>query len=202
MASSATDTANDPLGGADDNGGESFTREDAFEVLSNRRRRYMLHYLQRNGDIAQLGDVAEQVAAWEYDKSLEAVSSSERKTVYTSLQQFHLPKLDRQNIVNFDDRAGEIELTDRASDLDVYLEVVDRYDIPWSFYYLGATLLGTVLVSLSWLNVGPFGTVPFSGWTVFLLGTFLVSSLSHAVISRQMRLGEGDAPPEVSDSDA
>jgi len=178
------------------------SRDEAFEVLSNRRRRYTLHYLVRNGETATLSDVAEQVAAWENDKAVSGVTSAERKTVYTSLQQFHLPKLDEKNVVTFDERAGEIELTDRARDLDIYLEVVDRYDIPWSFYYLGATLIGVMFVSLSWLGVGPFATVPPGGWTVFLLGVFAVSSLSHVFISRRMRLGSGAKPPEVTEADA
>ncbi|WP_211195006.1 DUF7344 domain-containing protein [Halorhabdus amylolytica] len=178
------------------------SRDEAFEVLSNRRRRYTLHYLVRNGETATLGDVAEQVAAWENDKAVSGITSSERKTVYTSLQQFHLPKLDEKDVVSFDERAGEIALTDRARDLDIYLEVVDRYDIPWSFYYLGATLLGITLVSLSWLGIGPFATVPADGWTVFLLGVFLVSSLSHVFISRRMRLGSDEKPPEVIETDA
>jgi len=176
-------------------------RDEAFDVLSNRRRRYTLHYLLRNDKTARLGDVAEQVAAWENDKTVSSVTSAERKTVYSSLQQFHLPKLDERNIVSFDERAGEIELTDRARDLDIYLEVIDSYDIPWSFYYLGATLLGITLVSLSWLGISPFAMVPADGWTVFLLGVFLVSSLLHVFVSRRMRLGSGDEPPEVTETD-
>jgi hypothetical protein len=176
---------------------ETISRDDAFEVLSNQRRRYTLHYLQHNRDDATLSDVAEQVAAWENEKGVPEVASSERKTVYTSLQQFHLPKLDAQGVVEFDQRSGEIELTERAADLDIYLEVVDQYDIPWSYYYLGLSLVGTILVALSWAGIAPFAGIPFIGWAAFLLGAFFVSSVSHMYLTREMRLGSSEIPPEV-----
>ena len=34
--------------------------DELFEVLSNRRRRYVVHALEEHGDTAEIGDVAEQ----------------------------------------------------------------------------------------------------------------------------------------------
>ncbi|WP_276270689.1 DUF7344 domain-containing protein [Haloarcula litorea] len=178
---------------------ETLSRDETFEMLSNRRRRYALHCLQDTAEPVTLSDLAEQVAAWENDSTVAELSASERKTVYTSLQQFHLPKMDDTGVVEFDDRAGEVALTDAAADLDIYLEVVERYDIPWSFYYIGFSAIGVTLVTLSWLGVGPFAAVPYVGWTVFLLAALLVSSVSHYLLTRRMRLGRGDTPPEVRD---
>jgi len=179
---------------------ETLSRDDAFEMLSNRRRRFLLHYLHDVEAAAPLSDLAEQVAAWENDTNVREISASERKTVYTSLQQFHLPKMDETGVVEFDQRAGTVALTDAAAELDIYLEVVDRYDIPWSFYYMGLSGIGLVLATLSWAGVGPFATIPFAGWTVFLLATLIVSSVSHHFLARRMRLGSGEAPPEVEDA--
>jgi len=178
----------------------SLSRDETFEMLSNRRRRYIIHYLQDEDAAATLSDLSEQVAAWENDIDIAALSASERKTVYTSLQQFHLPKMDETGAVEFDQRAGEVELTDAAEELDLYLEVVDRYDIPWSFYYIAFSAVGAILVTFSWLHIGPFGTVPYAGWTVFLLVSLFVSALSHYVLTRRMRLGAGETPPEVDDA--
>jgi len=187
-------------GGQDESGAPSLSRDETFEMLSNRRRRYIIHYLQDTESTVTLSDLAEQVAAWENETDIAAISANERKTVYTSLQQFHLPKMDETGVVEFDDRAGEVELTDAAEGLDLYLEVVDEYDIPWSLYYIGFSALGTLLVTLSWLEIGPFGAIPYVGWTVFLLSSLLVSSASHYALTRRMQLGEGETPPEVSDA--
>ncbi|MFC6756379.1 MULTISPECIES: DUF7344 domain-containing protein [Haloarcula] len=176
------------------------SRDEAFEMLSNRRRRFILHYLQDAQTVVTLSDLAEQVAAWENETDIASISANERKTVYTSLQQFHLPKMDETGVVEFDDRVGEVELTDAAQNLDIYLEVVDEYDIPWSFYYLGFSTIGTVLVTLSWLDIGPFAVIPFAGWTAFLLAALFVSSVSHYALTRRNRLGTGESPPEVADA--
>jgi hypothetical protein len=180
-----------------DSASETLSRDEVFETLSNRRRRFVLHHLQDADESAPLSEIAEQVAAWENDSTVDAVSSSERKTVYTSLQQFHLPKMDEIGVVSYDSREGTVALTEAATDLDIYLEVVDSYDIPWSFYYVGLSAIGSVMVALSAVGVEPFAAVPFSGWTVFVLTTLTVSAVAHYLRTRRMRLGSDSQPPEV-----
>lgn len=182
---------------ADSDTVDELSRDDIFEVLSNRRRRYTLHYLKGNGDAATLGGVAEQVAAWENETAVEDVTADQRKRVYTSLQQFHLPKLDDQDVVEFDERSGRIELTAAADDLDVYVEVVGEHDIPWSHCYLGLAATGAGFAGLSALEVSPFAAVPDSGWLSFVLVSLGVLALVHAVVARRSRLGARGPPPEV-----
>lgn len=175
----------------------ALTRDEVFETLSNRRRRFVLHHLQDVDESSTLSEIAEQVAAWENDSTVDAISSSERKTVYTSLQQFHLPKMEEMGVVRFDQRDGTVALTEAATDLDIFLEVVDRYDIPWSVYYVGLSAIGGVMVALSAVGVEPFVAVPFSGWTMFVLTTLTVSAVAHYLHTRRMRLGSNSRPPEV-----
>ncbi|NLV06477.1 hypothetical protein GOC83_10095 [Haloarcula rubripromontorii] len=179
---------------------DELSRDDAFEMLSNRRRRYAIQFLSGTPGPTSLSDLAEQVAAWENETSVAEISASERKTVYTSLQQFHLPKMADMGVIEFDQREGDVRLTESAADLDIYLELVDRYDIPWSLYYLGLSSIGTVSASLAYAGIQPFAAVPFVGWTVFLIAVFTVSSASHYALSRQMRVGANAAPPEVDDA--
>jgi hypothetical protein len=176
----------------------SLSREDVFEILSNRRRRFVIHYLQGNGNRASLGELAEEIAAWESGIEPEAVASDERKRVYTSLQQFHLPKLDDHEVVEFDDREGVIERTAAADDIDLYLEVVEQRDVPWSQYYVALAV-----ANLGVLGAGLAGTYPLTlvsgyGWGIFVVTTFLISALLHTYVTRaEMRLGDTETPPEV-----
>lgn len=175
----------------------ALSREDVFETLSNRRRRYTLHCLKQNGEATSLGEVSEQVAAWETDQSVPELSANERKRVYTSLQQFHLPKMHEKNIVNFDDRGGVVELGEGAQDVDIYMEVTDKYDVPWSYYYLGLTGIGTVLFSMSWLGFPPFASLPDAGWVAFLLTALALSAIAHTILTRRMRVGNEGKPPDM-----
>ncbi len=168
-------------------------RGEIFDLLSNHRRRYAIHYCKREDEPVELGDLAEHVAAWELDKDVSELTSAERKRVYTSLQQTHLPTLERADMIEFDDRT--IELTDEASDLEVYLDVVPDDSIPWGLYYLGLSAVGFVVMAGVWLEVVPTETVPAVGWATLVVGLFAASAVVHVVQNRRMRLGEMERPP-------
>lgn len=68
---------------------------DVFELLSNQRRRYTVRALQDLEPPIEVGDLAEYIAAEENDTTVQALSSEERRRVYTSLQQTHLDRLER-----------------------------------------------------------------------------------------------------------
>lgn len=110
--------------------------------------------------------------------------------------------MDEQGIVEYDDRSGEIELAPAAEDLDVYLEVVEGRDIPWSQYYLALAAFDAALIAAVFADVAPFTAIPDIGWGVFVVTTLVVSAVTHTYISKGMRLGESHAPPEVETRDA
>jgi len=176
------------------------SQDDRFDLLSNHRRRYALHYIKHNGDRATLGELSDQIAAWENEIGLEEVGYDERKRVYTSLQQVHLPRMDEAGVVEFDDREGAVEIGPAAADLDVYLEVVEGRDIPWSGFYLGLSGLDLLVVAAYAVGVPVVSAVPAIGLAVFVVTTFLVASLAHLHVTRtEMRLGESERPPELSE---
>lgn len=176
---------------------EAVSTDEVFELLSNKRRRFAIHYLKRTDDHAELGTLSEHVAAWETDTPLKEVDSTQRKRVYTSLQSHHLPKLDDQGVVDYDDRAGEVELTDSAADLEMYLEVVDGNDVPWSQYYLGLAGVSAVIIAGALLNAGPFTLLPDIGWAAFVVTSLAVSAAVHVYHDTTNRLGRSEKPPEV-----
>ncbi|WP_323674399.1 hypothetical protein [Halorubellus sp. PRR65] len=171
------------------------TRDELFHVLRNRRRRYAIHHLKRADEPVDVGDLATQVAAWENDVPVEAVTSKQRRRVYNALQQTHVPELDDTGLVETERR--EVELTERAAELDVYLELVDGRDIPWSEYYLGIGALGAAVTAVTALNVGPFAGIPDVGAGLFLSVTLLVSACANHYYQGANRLGEREKPPEL-----
>jgi len=199
-----------PMGGASKSRGGSETtpsqdenettlsQDDCFDLLSNHRRRYALHYLRRNEGEASLGELADTVASLENGVDRDAVSYDQRKRVYTSLQQVHLPRMDEMDVVEFDEREGAVAIGPAAEDLDIYLEVVQGRDIPWSLFYLLLGVVNAVIVGAAALGTPVLAAIPTSGWSVFVVTTFLVTSLAHVYLTRtEMRLGEGDPPDSL-----
>lgn len=184
----------DATGGHSDDGG-SPSRDAVFDVLANRRRRYVLHHLRREDGTAELGLLAEAVAAWENDVRVSAVTSGQRKRLYTALQQFHLPKMDDAGLLVYD-RRGVVSLTDSATDIDVYLDIVPGGEIPWSRYYLGLSALNGALLIGLWLDAVPLTLLPDLAWIACFVAILAGSAAVHAYRDRWMRLGTRERPPE------
>ncbi len=93
-------------------------------VLRNERRRETIRYLRQAGDSLAVDDLAEHIATLETGET--PPPRNVRKSVYVSLHQTHLPKLDDLGIVEYDQRSKELLLKDRAREVEVYMEVVPQ----------------------------------------------------------------------------
>ena len=173
------------------------TEDELFELLSNRRRRYIIHTLVRADETVDIGDLSQRIAAWEEGLEFEEVTSNDRKRVYTAVQQTHLPKLDSTGVVEFDRDRGLVEPTPALEDVEIYMDVVRGREIPWSDYYLGLTAVAAVLLAATVAGLPPFGGLPSYAWGVFVIVAFGVSGLAHRYYARRNRLGIADEPPDV-----
>lgn len=91
------------------------TMDTVFNLLSSERRRLAMTLLRDRGPLEK-GELADHIAAIQHDTTPDGIHSQQRKRVYVSLHQAHLPKLeDGQAVVIGDD--GEIALGPAADQL-------------------------------------------------------------------------------------
>lgn len=178
--------------------GSKLTQTEAFEILSNDRRRHTLHYLLSHENGTNIGELSRQIAAWENRESLDQVTANQRRRVYVSLHQNHLPRMDEAGILNYENSRDTIELTERGESLQVYMEVVEGNDIPWSEFYLGLSGLSAALVAALWIGIPPFGLLPDLVWGMIIVALFTITSAVHVYYAEQRRLGTEGPPPELS----
>ncbi|MFC7177649.1 DUF7344 domain-containing protein [Halosegnis marinus] len=138
---------------------------EIHDVLRNDRRRLALKCLQdaEAGGLT-VRELSERVATMETGE--EPAPRDKRQSVYVSLHQTHLPKLDRLGIVGYDDADKTVALAERAPEVTVYMEVVPRYGLSWAEYYLGVGLLGalaTVAVLIGVPGISRLGLVAVAG---------------------------------------
>ncbi|MFC4249263.1 hypothetical protein ACFOZ7_20415 [Natribaculum luteum] len=159
--------------------GESLSRDTVFQTLSNRRRRRALRYLiqHRNDETVRMRDLSEWIAAEENGVSRGQVTYKQRKRVYTSLYQSHLPALHRDGIVDYDRARGTVSLTPVATEFDTYLETTSENDRSWSTYWLG---LGVTAVTVS--VVALLGVVPALSRTSHLLAVAISLALFASAV--------------------
>jgi len=175
------------------------SEDELFDVLANQRRRFAVHLLKREeADSVAIGDMAEQIAAWENGIDTAEITGNERKRVYTALQQSHLPKMDDAGVVEFNKDRGVVEPTPALTDVDVYMDVVEGREIPWSDYYLGLSGAAVALTGAVWLGAWPFTLLPEMAWTVAIVVAFAFSAITHKYYTAEMKVGEPEEPPELT----
>lgn len=155
-----------------------------FDLLSNPRRRFVLHYLKEHDGTVELNDLAAEIAAKENDVPKEELTSQQRKRAYVSLYQTHVPKLEEVGVIEYDSETGQITLTEQADQIDRHLDTSDD-GRPWQRVYLAVALAGIVGVVLT-----PFaGGGPDVQFAVglFVLGLIAVIALANYVYARRAR---------------
>ncbi|THE65587.1 hypothetical protein D8Y22_07170 [Salinadaptatus halalkaliphilus] len=144
-----------------------------FEILSSPRRRHVIEFLASSSeDAVRLRDLAEQIAAWENDISRQEITYKQRKRVYTSLYQTHLPKMDRAGVIDYDRHAGIVRSTAEVSTLRAYLELTPATP---SRNWGTVGLVGSVL-SIVFVSAASFGVGSADGATGYVIA-FIVSTL-------------------------
>ena len=115
------ETAQEYLNLVSDTPGDSdLSVEMVFELAQSPRRRMLLEVLEEEGGEVELNEAVDQVAAKENDLPVDQVSKNEYKSVYTTMYLNHLPKMDKVEIIDFDEDQRNVtllELDDRLADL-------------------------------------------------------------------------------------
>ncbi|ADJ13729.1 DUF7344 domain-containing protein [Halalkalicoccus jeotgali] len=143
----------------------SLSKDDTFHILQNERRRRVLQYLSDTEGTVDMRDIAEQVAAWEHDTTVQQLTSNQRQRVYIALYQSHLPKLADFDLITYNRSRGVVERTPLANQVTHYLQETDEDstgeldDGKWTRYYGGATVLSIALVTLAWFGTPPIGSL-------------------------------------------
>ena len=178
---------------------DSLTSNEVFEILSNHRRRMVLYFLRKDGTEITVKELAEKIAAAENEVAVEDLTSQQRKRVYVSLYQTHLPKMEQTNVIDYDEDEGIVRLTDRTRSVDQYLTKEEPSRYPWTLHYVVLAVLGGTFVVLSWLGAPIFGAVPPLWPAVATLALYLASVAVHFWAYRNRR---GEIPAELAQYDS
>lgn len=104
---------------------EQIPKDVVFGLLSAKRRRHVLDFLDATDGESTLNELAEHIAGIENGIDPRQLSSQQRKRVYVALYQAHLPKMADAGVIDYDKARGTIELQPEADQLLVYLELED-----------------------------------------------------------------------------
>lgn len=162
------------------------SKDEIFKLLSNPRRRHVLYHLTQNATEVDIGTLATQIAAWENDIEVSEVSGMQRKRVYTSLQQVHLPKMDGSGVIVFDKRAGKITLKASLTELEFGKDF--HNDRPWYRSYATLSAGNAVVVGLTMSNIWTLGSVPVVFAMALISTLYVLLTVVHMAVSKNLEM--------------
>ncbi|WP_435157341.1 DUF7344 domain-containing protein [Haladaptatus sp. DFWS20] len=174
------------------------SQDQVFEVLKSMRRRYAVHYLRRENCTVDFADVTDHVAAWECNTTPADLLGKQRKRVYISLYQTHIPALADAGIIDYDPETGKIRPTSRIRVFDDYLNVFTKPTLPWDRYYCGLALGSGLLFVSIWLKLYPMAMLP---WFVVMLGVMAAYGMVAAIHYWYTRNTVPETPLELHSTD-
>ncbi len=166
---------------------DQLSKDIIFELLKNRRRRQVLTYLLEAEETVTLGELAEQIAAWENDTDINALNSDQRKRVYVALYQTHLPKMDDAGIVDYDQDRGLIDLADNADLLVMYLDTDTHRRDRWDRWYAGLSITGAAVLTATVVGIPPFSSLPVVSLAAVVVAAFVALSSVHVFVNHRVQ---------------
>ena len=92
---------------------------EIHDILRNDRRRAVIDFLSERDGHATIRELSEHIAALESGE--DPPPRNIRQSVYVSLHQTHLPKLEGLSVVDYDTDSKDVELRDQAAYVEAYM---------------------------------------------------------------------------------
>ena len=162
---------------------QQLSQDTVFDLLSNPRRRFVLHYLKQADGPVRLSELAAEIAAIENEESVEELTSQQRKRTYVSLYQTHIPKLEDAGAVHYDAETGRVELGSGAGEIGAYFRQ-QRSSRPWQYYYLVLAAVGFVVYVLA-------GIAGVTTGIQFLVGVAVLVAFGAVAAAHYLSLRRG-----------
>ncbi|MFC6962881.1 DUF7344 domain-containing protein [Halocatena marina] len=162
------------------------TKYEIHDVLRNKRRTWVLEQLQQSQKPISLRELSEQVAALETGET--PPPRNIRESVYNSLHQTHLPKLDDLGIVEYQTDRKVVTQADGFRQVTLYMEVVSADDVTWATYYLTIGVVALVVTTLSSVELPVFAELSVTLWAMLFFVLFVLSALYQRVTHKSVHL--------------
>lgn len=150
-----------------------------FDLLSNRRRRFVLHYLIQENRPVSIQELSRQLAMWEFEAPAEELTDQQEKRIYVALYQTHLPKLEDAGVVDYDSDTGLVEISSQATQLQSYLDEPTEEERPWPWYYIGLAVASIVFYGATLVDLPVFNLFTEFTAGLIVVSAFIVLSLVH-----------------------
>lgn len=132
---------------------EDRSARQLYDIFRNVRRRYVLYYAKQVRGPISVNELVEKIASWEDPLDSEGCSRERRRSIYNSLQQTHLPKLEDVGLIEYNRNKKRVTLTAHAERVEFYPA---SNTAVWGTRYRLLCIFATVVVCIDILSLLPF----------------------------------------------
>ncbi|WP_224268644.1 DUF7344 domain-containing protein [Haloprofundus salinisoli] len=151
----------------------SLAETDIYGVLKNERRQHVVERLADRAETQSVRALSEHIAAIETDSNTPP--RNVRHSVYVSLCQTHIPKLDDLDIVDYDADAKDVAPGRHTQTVAAYLMDTPTDRSRHDELYLGLGVVGSALVAAGVLGAPVLSVAPSVVGLAFLSLTALAA---------------------------
>ncbi len=137
---------------------------DVHDILRNDRRRMVLEQVAATSDAVTARELSEEIAARETGS--DPPPRDARRSVYISLHQNHLPKLDDLDVVDYDDQTKAVRPGPNASTVGVHMADVPGEGRPAVAHYGALAAAGAALVVAAAVDAPLVGEFTPAAWAI------------------------------------
>ena len=108
------------------------TLDELFTLFSNKRRRYVLYYLDQADEQVSIDELVEQIHNWETRSSHDSVPPEDYEDIVISLEHNHLPKIEDASHIEYQRENQQIRILGLSPESDILLSVSKAVEQPSS----------------------------------------------------------------------
>ncbi len=158
---------------------EGLSKDQAFDILRNSRRRAIISGLRARGGELSVKELSTYVAAEEYGVPASELTPEQYKRVYTGLYQCHLDRMEELGVIDFDTDTNTVTLHHVASHLEPYLDSETR--LASGRLELAVAVMVTSITAIGITGISPLGTIPPASLAVLTIVALLGLALLQIV---------------------
>jgi len=103
---------------------------EIFALLSKKRRRYALYYIDEANGAVRIDELAKAVNEWEDGASTLGLQEEEYEEAVLTLKHSHLPKAAEAEFIDYDAEAGSIQISGSPTEFKAILHIAEALEHP------------------------------------------------------------------------
>lgn len=151
--------------------------EEIHDVLRNKRRRLVIDILQSENEPVSVRELSEEIGSVESDSN--PPPRNIKQSVYVSLLQTHLPKLDELGIIDYESNGKMVSVDGGLQDVTFFMETIPKYGISRIEYYAALGVLGVLTTFAAQIGAPVISAFTPLTWAYGFFLLIFVSGLYH-----------------------